>query len=189
MQMSTMQRRAAAFALSLLALAALAGCAGRELQRSEGFVRPAASASIRFYTPPSLSVRITRSGTRYAPPVIGAADRAHAQTDLREMFRQIEQQLQARLDENLRQKGLPRGDDLVIALDVEQAYDTGYGPGATINVRALFKDTPPGSPVWSFKFQALSSLADDPQKTAAKFADKVMHEVEAGGMLRVPAKR
>jgi hypothetical protein len=58
------------------------------------------------------------------------------------------------------------------------------GPaGAIVDVRALFQGAPPGTPVWSFKFQALTSVVDDPQKTAARFAHKVMHEVQAAGMV------
>lgn len=180
-----MQRRTAFLVFPALAVLVLAGCAGRELQRTEGFVRPAASAGVRFYVPADLTVKITRAGYgSYVRPTIGAADRALAQKELRELFRQVEQQLDARLAES----GVPRGDDLVLALDVEQAFHTNYGPGAIVNVRAVFRGAPAGTSVWSFKFQALSSVVDDPQKTAAKFADKVMQEIRAAGMLPVPAK-
>ncbi|HVE52785.1 MAG TPA: hypothetical protein VNB23_05330 [Ramlibacter sp.] len=104
------------------------------------------------------------------------------------MFKSIEGQVNARLAEGLKQAGLPPGDDLVLAIDVEKGFHTDMGPGATVNVRAHFKGAPPGSPVWSFKFQALTSMVDDPQKTAAKFADKVMQEVQAAGMLRPAGK-
>lgn len=176
--MTAIRRRSAVLVVAASAVLALAGCGGRELQRNDGFVRPATSASVRFYVPASLNIRISRSGYGYVPP-IGAAEQARAQKDLREMFRQIERELEARLQQN----GLPRGDDLVLALDVEQALHTNYGPGPTINVRAVFKGAPPGTAVWSFKYQALTSIGEDAQASATRFADKVIHEVQAAGML------
>lgn len=175
---------------SALAVLLLAGCAGRELQRTEGFLRPATSASARFYVPATLSLKIVRAGYgSYARPAIGPSDRAYAQKELTTMFGHIERQLNARLGEALRQAGLPPGDDLVLALDVEEAFHTDMGPGAVVNVRALFKGAPVGTPAWSFKFQALSSAVDDAEKTAGKFVDKVMQEVEAAGILRPSGAR
>jgi hypothetical protein len=179
-----MNRRLASALLCAFALAALAGCAGRELQRTDGFARPAASASVRVYVPGNLSVKLVRTSYgSYSRPTIGPADHARAQQQLTEMFGTIEKQLVAGVDERLQQAGLPRGDDVVIALDVQEAFHTDNGPGAIVNVRALFSGAPAGTPVWSFKFQALSSMADDPQKTAAKFTDKVLRELEAAKIL------
>lgn len=173
--------------LTTIIFLGLAGCAGRELQRTDGYIRPATSMSFRLYIPNNQPIRIIRHGYGHTP-IIGNADRARANKELSEMFSSMEKQLNTRFSEVLTSSNTPSGDDLVIAIDVEDLVHNDLGPFATINVRALFKNPPAGSSVHSFKFIAGTGANENPEMTATKFVNKIMGEIQTTGMINPPKK-
>lgn len=178
-------RRTSYFAFLAFLAFSLLGCAGQELQRTEGYIRPAQSGNVRVYIPSNLPIKIyVISSGRYAPPpVIDDNYRVYASKEMRKMFQSMEEQLNARFSQALTQSQLLPGDDLVLAIDVEEGVYMS-GPGAKINVRAVYKNSPKNVPVWSFKFSAAAGTFENPETAAKKFVDKIMNEVEATGMLR-----
>lgn len=174
-------RRFLAIGLATVALGGLVGCA-TDIQRTDGYLRPASSASVRFYVPESLPITIYRYGTNLK---IDDSDREFSKREAGSMLKLIEGQLNARFAEALRQGGVRSGDDLVIAIDVVTLTHD-IGPSGGFNVRALYKSPPAGSTVWSFK--VLTRRYNTREQAAVEIVERIMREIQSTNMIGPPKK-
>lgn len=171
-----------------LAMILLSGCAGIYLERFDGYIRPADSASMRFYIPANLKVTIERVafGPYAMLPYLDEKEKAKYVQDVADMLTELEQQLNARFGEAVKQSGMSVGNDLVLAVDVEEAANVNYSPIAIINVRALYKNSPPTAKPWTLRLKV--GLRHDPKTGEAKDADIIVQELMTSGILKSSSK-
>ena len=89
----------------------------------------------------------------------------------------------AAVEEAMKARSIPRGDDVTIFVDFKEATHTHTGAGATLSMWTFFKDAPPGATRWTFQVKAGSSVVDSPESTAAKLAEKVVETLVQEGVL------
>jgi hypothetical protein len=173
-------RRFVSIVLAAVALGALVGCANDVKKRTDGYIRPASSASVKFYVPATLPLSIRSSSP------INELDRVLAREQTRSMLRLIETELNSRFAAAVSQGGIKSGDDLVIAVDVE-SLEYRFGPGGVFNVRAVYKNPPAGSAVWSFELTP--GVFPSPQQAASEISSRIMREIQSTSMIGPPVKK
>lgn len=141
-------------------------------------MRPIQSARVVWQTLGTMKVTYVS----YNRGTAGLQEQEQASRNVEAMLAETRAQLPAAIENALRSRGIPEGDDATIFLVPDEATNLAHGAAGTMRMTVQFKDaTAPG--LWTVKIKATRSVIDTDRTVAAKFVAKALQELESAGML------